>query len=331
MALSKTSAEPARTAAYSSDIGWRVVWQRAGMGLSFRDIATRLQIGLSTAHRMYKKFEETGEVAPIKPGPRPDLHKLDEIHELYILGLLVENPGLYLKELCQYIYTATGTTVSGSTVCRVLQKNGLTRKKIVHIAKQRCIEYRGKFMAEILQYPPEWFVFLDETGADHKDHIRKFGYSLIGEPPVYHRFLGRGTRISAIAALSTEGLACYELITGTTNGEKLYDFIRGSLIPTMQPFPGKMSILIMDNCSIHHVQEVKDLLEAAGILLIFLPPYSPDYNPFEELFSYIKYYLKDHDDLIQSTSSSSLRDVLNAAFQSVTADFCKAYIRDCGY
>ena len=155
MALSKTSAEPARTAAYSSDIRWKVVWQRAGMGLSFREIATRLQIGLGTAHRIYKKFEETGEVAPIKPGPRPDLHKLDEIHELYILGLLVENPGLYLRELCQYIYTATGTTVSESTVCRVLQRNGLTRKKIVHIAKQRCIEYWGKFMAEILQYPPE--------------------------------------------------------------------------------------------------------------------------------------------------------------------------------
>ena len=58
MALSKTSAEPARTAAYSSDIGWRVVWQRAGMGLSFRDIATRLQIGLGTAHRIYMHVQE---------------------------------------------------------------------------------------------------------------------------------------------------------------------------------------------------------------------------------------------------------------------------------
>ena len=69
MVLSKTLAEPACTAAYSPDIRWRVVWQHAGMGLSFRDIATQLQIGLGTAHRIYKKFEETGEVAPIKPGP----------------------------------------------------------------------------------------------------------------------------------------------------------------------------------------------------------------------------------------------------------------------
>ena len=85
MALSKTLAEPAPTAAYSPDIGWRIVWQRTGMG---RDIATRLQIG---AHRIYKKFEATGEITPIKPGVRPNLHKLDEIHELYILGSLVEN------------------------------------------------------------------------------------------------------------------------------------------------------------------------------------------------------------------------------------------------
>ena len=55
----------------------------------------------------------------------------------------------------------------------------------------------------------------------------------------------------------------------------------------MQPFPDKHSVVIMDNCSIHHVAEVKDLIEDAGILLLFLPPYSPDYNPIEELFSYL--------------------------------------------
>ena len=59
----------------------------------------------------------------------------------------------------------------------------------------------------------------------------------------------------------------------------------------------------MDNCSIHHVAEVKDLIEDGGILVLFLPPYSPDYNPIEELFSYLKYYLKEHEDLIQVIAS----------------------------
>ena len=60
----------------------------------------------------------------------------------------------------------------------------------------------------------------------------------------------------------------------------------------MQPFDGEntWSILVLDNCSVHHVQEVSKLLDEAGILHFFLPPYSPDFNPAEEMFSYIKYY-----------------------------------------
>uniref|UniRef100_A0A1X7VTI6 Tc1-like transposase DDE domain-containing protein n=1 Tax=Amphimedon queenslandica TaxID=400682 RepID=A0A1X7VTI6_AMPQE len=72
----------------------------------------------------------------------------------------------------------------------------------------------------------------------------------------------------------------------------------------MEPFDGspKKSIIIMDNCSIHHVSGVKQLLEDAGILLFYLPPYSPDLNPFEEAFSSVKYYLKDYDDVLQAVA-----------------------------
>ena len=61
--LMATSAEPARKVGYSPDMGWRVVWQRVGMGLSFRSIALRLQICLGTAHKIYTSFVEIGEVA----------------------------------------------------------------------------------------------------------------------------------------------------------------------------------------------------------------------------------------------------------------------------
>ena len=59
------------------------------------------------------------------------------------------------------------------------------------------------------------------------------------------------------------------------------------------------SIVIMDNCSIHHVQEVQDVFQQSGILSLFLPPYSPDFNPVEEAFSYIKGYMRKYDDLLQ--------------------------------
>ena len=92
--------------------------------------------------------------------------------------------------------------------------------------------------------------------------------------------------------MSSSGVLAYELSTGSTDSMKFMNFLRGSLIPSMQPFPDKHSVIIMDNCSIHHTQEVKDLIENSGIVLFYLPPYSPDYNPAEELFSYLKYYLK---------------------------------------
>ena len=104
------------------------------------------------------------------------------------------------------------------------------------------------------------------------------------------------------------------------NGDTFYDFVRGNLIPNMLPFNGHNphSILVMDNCSIHHVQSVVELLRNAGILLLFLPPYSPDLNPIEEMFSYVKYYLKNHDDILQVLSDPT--PVIRAAFESATKE-----------
>ena len=62
--MESTSAEPGRKAAYSRDIGWRVVWQKVGMGLTFREIASRLQIATGTAHHIFERFQDTGDVSP---------------------------------------------------------------------------------------------------------------------------------------------------------------------------------------------------------------------------------------------------------------------------
>ena len=99
--------------------------------------------------------------------------------------------------------------------------------------------------------------------------------------------------------MSTEGIIAYECFTGTLDSSRFFDFVRGTLIAQMHSFDGSspQSILIMDNCSVHHVQEIQDLLASVGIPLIYLPPYSPDHNPLEEAFSFINKYLKQHDEL----------------------------------
>ena len=109
-------------------------------------------------------------------------------------------------------------------------------------------------------------------------------------------------------------------------------FVRGSLIPEMRPFDGSnsMSITVMDNCSIHHTQEVADLFLQAGILLIFLPPYSPDLNPIELAFGYVKGYLKEHQDLLGIICMPH-KDIVQAGFASITQSQCKGWITKCGY
>ena len=105
---------------------------------------------------------------------------------------------------------------------------------------------------------------------------------------------------------------------GTVDGQT-FDFLWGTLIPRMRPFNGSIpnSVVIMDNCSVHHIQEVKQLLNKVGILVLFLPPYSPDLNPIEEAFDYVKSYLKKHDVLLQS--GAPLPTIVEAAFESITS------------
>ena len=325
------SAEPYRKKAYSADIRWRIVYQRIAMNLSYYKIARNLNIAASTAHRINQLFEQTGSVDAVKRLKRPEMRALGVQTELHVIGFVIENPSVYLAEVCYTVHDITGEAVSTSTICRLLKQYGFLRKKIRQVALQRCESLRGAFMAQVCLLKREMFVWIDETGSATRDAVRKYGYALRGMRAEYHRMLVRGQRVNAVAALSSNGIVALDLTTDTVNGDTFFDFLRGSLIPNMMPFNGTnpQSIIVMDNCSVHHVQEVKDLLWQAGIVVLFLPPYSPDLNPIEEAFSYIKGYLRKHDELIQSLPSPL--DIIKMAFDSISGEHCQAWISDSGY
>lgn len=326
------SAEPGRKAPYSIDLRWRVVWKRIVKELHFSEIALKLDIAPSTAHRIFKEFIENGDVCPKgNKGPRLHLRKMDDHVEMFIIGLILDAPSMYLKELCTKIEEVCHVKVCEATICNLLHRHGFTRKKIRQVAIQQSVELRGKFMAEALLYRKELFVWVDETGSDNRSCMRKYGYAIKGQVPLCRRLFVRGQRLSAIAAIATDGLVCVEVTRQKVNSDILFDFLRGSLIPYMVPFDGTSpkSIVIMDNCSIHHVSEIKTLFDNVGIPVFFLPPYSPDYNPIEETFSYIKSYLREHDDLLQATGN--ICSVLESAFHSITAHHCLQWIKHSGY
>lgn len=302
------------------------------MELSFKEIAKHLCIASSTAYEIFRRFELTGEVQPTSQPVRPSLHALSESEERLVIALIMESPTVYLYEVCKEIQQITSKSVSESTVCRVLRHHGFTRKKVRLIALQRCEYLRAMFMAEVLLYRRDQFVWIDESGCDARSYRRKFGYSLRGTRAECDHLLVRGKRVSSIAALCSDGVVAVTSTSETINAEKFYDFVRGELLPNMNPFDGSssISIAVMDNCAIHHVTEVEDLFKHAGVLLLWLPPYSPDLNPIEEAFSFVKAYLKQHHDILQISSVDPV-PIIHAAFQQITKQHCNGWISHSGY
>ena len=89
------------------------------------------------------------------------------------------------------------------------------------------------------------------------------------------------------------------------------------------------SFLFEERGSVHHVEEVIDLFHDTGILVLFLPPYNPNLNPIEMCFSYIKSYLKKHNELLEVIPDSTC--VIKSAFDSVNEEHCRAWIHNSGY
>ena len=88
------------------------------------------------------------------------------------------------------------------------------------------------------------------------------------------------------------------------------------------------SVVIMDNCSIHHVPEVVKSIKDVGALIHFLPPYSPDLNPIEETFSKVKQSMKSIEKELVYTSDCEA--LLLLSFLQVTPEDCQAWICNCG-
>ena len=187
-------------------------------------------------------------------------------------------------------------------------------------------------MAEVSVYDPSMLIWIDESGCDRQHSRRKRAFSLRGITPVDHRILILGTRYSAIPVMSTQGIHDICLIEGSVNGKVFESFLRSNLLPILQPFNwvNPLSVVIMDNASIHHIEGAKQLIEdQAGARLLFLPPYSPDLNPLEEVFSQIKSIMKKNDTLFRVCSAP--RALLSMAFGMVNEENCKSYVIHSGY
>ena len=131
------------------------------------------------------------------------------------------------------------------------------------------------------------FVFVDETGT-HIGMTRLYARAVRGEQAVGIAPRNRGTTLTLISALSPGGIQADMVIDGAVNGDIFVAFVQHLLVPTLRPG----QVVIMDRLSAHKRVEVRELIQAAGCELWLLPAYSPDLNPIEFAFAWLKAFLR---------------------------------------
>ena len=133
----------------------------------------------------------------------------------------------------------------------------------------------------------------------------------------------RGRNVSIIGALGLNGLVADYSLMGATDGLTFEAFISQTLVPKLW----KGACVVMDNCSVHLGETVRQLIEAAGAQLIYLPPYSPDFSPIENCWSKLKNSLRR----IGARTYPELAKAIEEAFSEVSLDDIRGWFTHCCY
>ena len=136
-----------------------------------------------------------------------------------------------------------------------------------------------------------------------------------------------------LPALSLNGILHLEVVENAVTGADFCRFVEGLLLQ-MNEFPLPNSVLVIDNASIHKVDGIWELVEDRGACLLYLPSYSPDFNPIELAFSTIKQWLRSNRDCVNQELNSGEGGVYNVSWEavhSVTADQARGWYKHCGY
>jgi transposase len=170
--------------------------------------------------------------------------------------------------------------------------------------------------------PVEKLVFIDESGSTTAMQ-RLRGRSPRGERCVASGPGGHWKICTMIGAVRLDGPLVCSTLDGAVDQLSFVYWVKEDLCPALRPG----DVVCMDNLSSHLAPAVRNAIEFVGAQLIYLPPYSPDYNPIENLWSKVKEALR----AAAQRTFETLGQAVGLAFATVTADDCRGYFANCGY
>lgn len=181
---------------------------------------------------------------------------------------------------------------------------------------------RQSWFDKQLDLDPARLVFIDDTWTA-TNMARTHGRCLKGERLRMGLPHGHRKTTTLVAGLRNTGMVAPLVIDGPINGEWFEAYVDQVLVPTLKPG----DIVILDNLSSHKRPAAREIIEAVGARLMFLPPYSPDFNPIEKAFSKLKALLRKAAEL----TVSDLWDRIGRFVELIDPQEAQNYFASCGY
>jgi transposase len=304
--------------AYSLDLRERIV-QALVQGNPKTVVAGRFAVSYSTVRNYARRVQRTGSVAPTVRFARQPLLNGDQ--QAALTAQLTAQNDLTLTELAAWTAQTFRVRPSLATLSRLVRRLGWTFKKSL-AASERNEPARAAFRAHIAAIAPDDLVAVDETASTIALSRRS------ARAPQAHRAQGTvpkndGISTTVITTLTAQGFGPAISVRGACDSAVFHRFVRDFLAPTLRPG----QVVVFDNLAAHKTAAVTDLIEARGCQVLYLPPYSPDFNPIELAFAKLKAFSRR----VGARTQEALDAALPQALDTVTPVEARAFIRHCGY
>lgn len=246
-------------------------------------------VNTSTTWRLLRSFTAGNSLKPDRHrGAKHEYVLPDEHLEWLVWWIqLGNNKQLYLDELVIDIHGRFGITYTEHQVSEAITSSRakLMKRDVEKVAAEQNHPLREDFRKRISKFSAEQLLFADESHCDQQDAFRSKGRSFRGEPAFVRTpgILLHGKAVSSVVSMSIEGIMTVSPRESIINGEICLDILKYEIMPIMNPYPGVRSVLVLDNAGPHMKACIHAVVNATkpGALVLYLPPYSYDFNPLE--------------------------------------------------
>jgi len=300
----------------------QLICQKFDAGKPVKVISEELDVKYRTVASILKVYKEEGRM-------ESDVHKSGRKKSItpeictYVRKLIEDDCSITLNKMKQSIFEEKKASLSVSTLHRTLQDFEYSFKTVTLIPAARNtdnnIEKRYQYAKDIMTKNIDDLIFVDEMGVSCSMRQR-YGRSLVGTQPRKTITSIRSQNISVCAAITRNGILNFKVLEKAFNAEQFRIFI-DDLLNELRSHGIVNKIIIADNASIHKNKEVKELIEQAGHQLIFLPPYTPQLNPIEEVFSVWKNKIRSEN----CKSKAELMTCISSKHSEIKGTHCLSF------